>query len=442
MQPVEMEAEHLQTRRDVYNFMEAEDATSVSNNRVQSEHMLYALEDAIGMARSIASVVESSETIPIDTSLGRRLSKTVSAQIDIPAYDQSAMDGYALAGHVSNGTYTLRKGEATHSSPLQSGQAQIVSIGSKVPVGADRVILERHAQATNGEIVATKDVGQGASIRLQGEDTRSGEQLFVKGTRLDVRKLSVLASQKLQCVDVIVQPRIAFFSTVPRQIRLREDVDASLDFDTNRMFIRASVEHAGAVFVDGGRCHDTPGDIAGVISFLSEKSDMIVFCGGTSPAQRELTSNGLLKAGVELVDMNIAMKPGKPVTIGRSRNTAILRLPDVPFASFVLWHCLGRSMLNEMLGLKADVLFGYQLASLNCLKRKPGKAEFTPVRRNAVAGLGNLEFFSGGGTSRIVPLAQADGLAYIDAARGDVQVGENVTFLPFGESDDYEVGYG
>jgi len=225
-------------------------------------------------------------------------------------------------------------------------------------------------------------------------------------------------------------PRVAVVSSGNELRQPGEALDAANVFDCNRPMLMALAVQAGAEVVDGGCYEDDVKELSRAISGLSDHNDFIVLSGGSSTGEGDLTSLALAHAGAAVSELKVAMKPGKPAVVGKFRETSILGVPGNPLAAFVSWFILGRSMMAAMFDLQLPILSGRALAVANELQRRPGKAEFVPARLVATTGEERWSFLNGG-SGRLSPLSRAEGLAYIEEARGCVLVSEYVTFVPF-----------
>lgn len=191
------------------------------------------------MAASLVRPVGRRETVSVANLLRRRLAETLTARYDLPPFDQSAMDGYALAGSVVGGEYCLSERHDTRAGQtpgnLLRGQAIQISTGARIPAGADRIVLKEHADLHSNSIVLTDGaIPAGANIRRRGEDVRRGDVLLSKGDRIDARKLALLTAQGFPMVNVISAPRVAVISA-GNELRQPGEILGIADvFDSNR----------------------------------------------------------------------------------------------------------------------------------------------------------------------------------------------------------------
>jgi molybdopterin molybdotransferase len=388
----------------------------------------------MSLATSFAGRIRRSENVSLANSIGRRISTTITAELDLPRFDSAAMDGYALSG--GRNVYPLRGGNGIRPgevpAELSMGQAARISTGSRMPKGADRVVLQEYAVRSDEFVSLTKgEVEVGANIRLRGEDVRRGDTLLTEGETLDERKMALLAAQGFASIGVLCAPRVAVISSGSELRRPGDRLGPANVFDCNGPMLMALAARAGADVTDGGCYPDDLDTLSQAVSTLSENHDLIVLSGGASCGEPDLTALALRKAGAVVEELKIAMKPGKPALVGSVGETAVLGLPGNPVAAYVSWFTLGRSMIAAMCGSREDILKGCDLEAINELQRKPGCSQFVPARRISRVQGEALEFLGRGGSASLLPLSRADGFAYIEAGRGNVLPTERVNFVPF-----------
>ncbi len=389
---------------------------------------------------SRVSSIERRDTVPLAESLGRRLASSVAARMDLPPFDQSAMDGYALAGSSQADVYALFASKGTRagggSMQLETGQAARIATGARMPPGADRVVLHEHAREHGDSLILTDGpILAGANVRRRGEDVHQGDIVLPRGEKIDPRKIAMLAAQGCASVDVISSPRIAVLSSGSELRQPGEPLGDSNVYDCNRPMLIALARRAGAHVSDGGCYADDMQTLSREITHSSGHSDLVLISGGSSVGDADLTSAALRHAGAQVEELKIALKPGKPALIATLGQTTILGLPGNPVAAFASWFTLGRSVLARMFGLRNGLLQGRELTVINELHRRPSRAELVPARQvRTVLGI-QLEFIGPAGSARLSPLSSADGFALVESNRGVIAAGEIVTFLPFEDGE-------
>ncbi|MEH2478116.1 molybdopterin molybdotransferase [Nitrobacteraceae bacterium AZCC 2146] len=416
------------------NTASALDCDDGSKGDAKRPRPLLSLNDAIDIASSFSRAVERTEVIPLAEVNGRELSCDVAAHHDLPLFDQSAMDGYALSGDAE--TYELSPLAGTRAGDrpgfVYPGQAMKIATGGFMPAGADRVALQEHTVQRNGKLIVKGPLERGSNIRLRGEDVQKDDSILPKGSRLDPQKIALLAAQGVGRVEVRGRPRVAVISSGDELRQPGDVLRAGNIYDSNRPMLLALAEKAGAAVTDAGCVADDVQAVANAIARLSQSNDFVLLSGGSSHGDADMTRAALLCAGAAAEELKIAIKPGKPAVVGRLGGASVLGVPGNPFAAFVSWLTLGRSMLGIMLGIPSELLSrARKLPVSNTLQRRPGRTEFVPARIVWDESEERLEFLGRGGSARLLPLSRADGLAWVEADRGSVQAGERVRFIPF-----------
>jgi molybdopterin molybdotransferase len=397
---------------------------------------LVSLEEARSRAAAWVVTVKEHEEVILDQGVGRILAQPVTADLPLPPFDQSAMDGYALAagdglpaGSVLTVIGRVAAGDGARALPPRS-TVRILT-GAMVPQDADAVVMQENVTRADGRIVLSRMVRPGDNIRRRGEDVRAGEALLAAGVRIDARHVALLAAQGRNTVCVRRRIRVAVLSTGNELRSPGAPLTETSLFDSNRPMVLALARQAGVTVVDGGIVPDDPRLIAEAIRDLATRCDLIVSTGGVSVGDEDHCLAALVKAGGMGECLKIALKPGKPAAIGRIGHTAYLGLPGNPVAALVSWLLLGGAVLAALNDRPGRPLAGIRLPLVHTFERRPGRTEFAPARLVQTNGGLAAEILGRGGSARLKPLAAADGLVCIDALHAPVREGEPVMFHPF-----------
>ncbi|MBM6583021.1 molybdopterin molybdotransferase MoeA [Microvirga sp. BT689] len=397
---------------------------------------LISIEQACARAAAYASVIKEHEEVSLGEALGRTLAMPVTSVLPLPPFDQSAMDGYALtAGEgLASGTALAvagRMAAGDEALPLPHGRALRILTGARIPDGADAVVMQEHVAWNGGGIVLTRMVRPGDNIRRCGEDVQAGEVLLQPGDRIDARHVALLAAQGFERTCVRRKVRIGVISTGTELRTQGERLTEASFFDSNRPMILALARQSGADVVDGGLVRDDPHLIAGALSELSHRCDLIVTTGGVSVGDEDHSMVALVGARGRGQTLKVALKPGKPAVVGSIESTAYLGLPGNPVAALVSWLLLGGAVLAALDGRRARPLSGMRLPLMHAFNRRPGRTEFAPARIVQVNGGSAVEILGRGGSARLKPLVAADGLVSIELLHAPVADGDEVMFHPF-----------
>ncbi len=356
-------------------------------------HRLIPLSDAeatvVATARAVAAGATGTERVPLREAADRVLAEDVLADRDQPAFDRSAMDGYAvLSDDLSGDAATLSiigevaAGTAWGGPPLRSGQTLAIMTGAPVPAGADAVqMVERcrladGAEGAPGDLVTIEGpVPAGQHIAPQGEDVRTGDVVIAAGTRLTGLRIGVLASVGCAEVPVVRRPRVAIIATGDELVEVDERPLPHQIRETNRHTLEAMVEATGAEPVEVGHARD---DVAALDAAIDRglEADVLVLSGGVSAGRYDLVADGLRARGVEVLFHKIAVKPGKPVLFGRRGETLVFGLPGNPVSAFVTAHLLLVPALRTLLGERHVVPWRWSAPLTAPLRRTGNRPTF------------------------------------------------------------------
>lgn len=397
---------------------------------------LLAISTACARAAACVTAVTAAETVPLREAAGRILAVSIDAAFAMPHFDQSAMDGYALAAaSVGEGQNNLAisqrilAGEA--GSPLVPGTAARIFTGAPLPEGADAVVMQEQAAACDARVTLNGPVKAGAHVRKRGEDISVGEALLAPGIRLTPRHVALLAAQGLAEVAVMRRPVVAVISTGSELRQPGEALGRGALYDSNRPMLMALAAEAGFSVVDGGCLPDNAGLLAERLAELAGEVNLIVSSAGASVGDEDNSLKAAEAAGFTCEALRIAMKPGKPAVVGRSGATAYLGLPGNPLSAFISWNILGGAMAAAMAGRERPLPQGLSVPAANRFGHKPGRTEFVPARLVTREGITAAELLGHGVSGHLKPLASAEGLVEIAAASGAVSPGDAVRFHPF-----------
>ncbi len=281
---------------------------------------------------------------------------SVLAQVDVPPFANSSMDGFALrtadapaelplAGEVAAG--------ATAPMPLQSGSAVPIMTGAPLPPGADAVVPLEEAEMVGEDRVRLPMTEVGANVRARGHDTQQGDQVELAADPLSPATIAVLASLGIGEVTVRRRPLVAIFSTGNELVAPGESLGAGQIHDANTVSLAAAVLEAGAEPVVLPRVRDEPAAIDAALREGSASADLLVVSGGVSVGRHDHVRAGIERLG-ELAFWRIAVQPGKPLAFGSIADRPVIGLPGNPVSALVTFELFVRVLLRGMLGLTGD----------------------------------------------------------------------------------------
>jgi len=348
---------------------------------------LLPVEEARAQILALAAPLPA-EWVSLDDALGRTLADDVTAQRTLPPWDNSAMDGYAVRSADLAGPPPVRLvvaetvyAGATPKREVQPGTCARIMTGAPLPAGADAVVIrERTRPVPDGgadQVDILEAVEPGHFVRPRGEDAREGQVLLLRGTPLGIPELGLLWAQGRLSAPVPRSPRVAILSTGDELCRADEQPQGRI-VDTNAPSLALAVRRAGGLPTLLGIAHDTRDSVAAALARL-DGFDVVLTSAGVSVGERDYVKEVLAALGVELHFWRVALKPGKPLVVGRRGKTLFFGLPGNPTSSLVTFELFVRPALRRLLG-HTDVEPVRVTGRLDGrLSKPPGLAHFVRV---------------------------------------------------------------
>lgn len=344
--------------------------------------------------RIIGEVVEpvrGVEQVPIRSALDRVLVEDIISPIDVPAHDNSAMDGYAFAssallsaaGHVElevAGATAFAGGGA--SSQPGAGQAVRIMTGAVMPAGCDTVVPQEFVEASaDGSRIrfAADTVRAGDNRRLRGEDLARNQAALPAGRIIQPADLGLLASLGFAEVRVRRRLRVAFFSTGDELRSIGEPLDAGCVYDSNRYTLHGMLRRLNVELIDMGVVRDDPAALEAAFRSACENADAVITSGGVSVGEADYTKQIMASLG-DVTFWKIAMRPGRPMAFGRiasgGRDALLFGLPGNPVAVMVTFYHFVRAALHRQMGASVPPLPLMRVRSAQSIRKKPGRTEY------------------------------------------------------------------
>lgn len=274
----------------------------------------------------------------------------------------------------------------------------------------------------------------GDNIRRAGEDLAVGAELLSAGRRIGPRAASLLACAGYGEVAVRRRIRVAFFSTGSELRAPGTRLESGQIWNSNRYLLQGSLDLPWVDAIDLGYIPDTPGQLREALEQASHDADLVVSTGGVSVGDEDHMPAMLRAVGGTIHVRKVAIKPGKPLIIGRIGAALYLGLPGNPVSAFVTWHVIGMRIAERLAGLTEGTPCRISVRAGFDRTGKPGRCEFLPARLGGYDGLGTrtVEVAASEVSHRVALLAQADGLLVIPSDTDRIQCGDMLEFLPFG----------
>ena len=399
--------------------------------------------------------VQAVESLAIRSALGRVLARDLVSGIDVPSHDNSAMDGYALRStDLLAAADTLIKvvGTAYAGTPFGGtvpiGQGVRIMTGAVMPDGLDTVVPQEFTRTeADGRIrIPQGSVKPGDNRRLRGEDLARGEAALKAGRILSPADLGLLASLGQAEVAVYRRLRVAFFSTGDELRSIGEPLEAGCVYDSNRYTIWGMLTRLGLELLDLGVVRDEPAALRAAFTQAAACADAVITSGGVSVGEADHTKQIMAELG-EVLFWKIAMRPGRPMAIGRigSANSTstpgvgepghqaiLFGLPGNPVAVMVTFYAFVRDALLAMSGATPQPLAPLRAVSQEALRKKPGRTEYQRgIVSQAEDGRWQVRITGSQGSGILRSMSQANGMVVLHHDQSDVAAGDLVDVIAF-----------
>ena len=376
------------------------------------------------------------ETITIQTALTRVLAETITSQINVPGFDNSAMDGYALRlADCQQQVITDGKIEMRISQRITAGDAPErllentcarIFTGAAVPENADMVVMQEQCEvAENGQVIfpiELVDAKLQQNIRPAGQDIAVGQTLFQPGRILRAEDLGVLASMGFGQVTVYKKLKVAVISSGDELVEPGSVLTPGKIYNTNSFTLIGLLQRMGMEVVGPFFAADTLSDTQAVLTQASAQADVIITSGGVSVGEEDHIKAAIIRGG-ELEMWRLAIKPGKPFALGQFNKTPVMGLPGNPAAVVVTFYQLARNFLWAIQGADAQPLMVLKGKAAFATKKSIARTEFLRARFND----GNIEIFNNQSSGVLSSSSWSDGFACVPAGE-IITEGDNIAF--------------
>lgn len=403
-----------------------------------------AVNDAQQLIRARITPVEATERLPLLAALDRVLAEDIISPINVPAYDNSAMDGYALRGAdlpADGAGVTFRNiGVAYAGHPFtqapQAGECVRIMTGAAIPPGCDSVLPQELAAAIDGDAVtiAPNAIRAGANLRRAGEDLKAGGIAIAQGKLLRPADLGLIASLGIGQVTVRRKLRVAFFSTGDELRSLGETLEDGCVYDSNRYTLFGMLQRLGCEVIDMGVVRDDPQALEAALRQAAASADAIITSGGVSEGAADHTRDIMALLG-DVAFWKLAMRPGRPLAFGKvqaAQDSAwLFGLPGNPVAVMVSFYLFARPALLRMMG--TDSTLQTMLArATQAIRKRPGRTEY---QRGIVSrgedGAPQVRLTGAQGSGILSSMTEANCIVVLSHDQASVAAGQMVEVLLF-----------
>ena len=390
----------------------------------------------------LVSPVQDQESVDIFSALGRVTAQDVISPIHVPPHNNSAMDGFAFAGEQLSDTQSLSlkvvgtalAGKAWEGT-VKAGECVKIMTGAIMPSGLNTVVPQELCQIKTNDLIESPAglLKAGDNRRLCGEDIMQGQPALLKGALITPAAAGLLASLGVPHVSVVRRLRVAYFSTGDEILSLGEAPREGAVYDSNRYTVHGMLQALGCEMIDMGVVKDDPELLEQAFNKAAEQADAIITSGGVSVGEADFTKAMMKKLG-DVVFWKIAMRPGRPMAVGRiqksQRSAVLFGLPGNPVAVMVTFLAFVKPALLKMMGSTATPLPMLRAKTQEVLRKKPGRTEYQRgiVSRNAQ---GELQVITTGnqGSGVLSSMVKANGLIVLSHQQGTAQLGDWVDVL-------------
>ena len=368
------------------------------------------------------------EIIPIETSVGRIIAKEILAVYNLPSFDNSAMDGYAVKATMEGLTLPVRGTIfAGDRDDITLDETAIVKImtGAPVPQGCNAIVpIEEVTIEANADVVLPANIKEHQHVRFSGEDISVGDTLIKAGEKLVGYHTALLASQGISHISVYRKPRVAVFATGEELKMHFETVQSHQIYNSNTPTFLARAKEFGAEVSFIGSAKDNLEDIQSHIEACLD-ADLIVTSGGVSVGDADFTREAFDAFDMQRLFEKINIKPGKPTTLGKIGKTWVLNLPGNPLAALLNFEIFGSKLLLKLSGNRREHLGLIYTKMAEAIKIKPGRVTvlpgywdgegFTPTPKRS--------------PGMISPLIESNAMVILDQTVSTIEMGQEIRIL-------------
>jgi molybdopterin molybdotransferase len=388
--------------------------------------------------------VHGRETVTLREAAGRVLAENIIAPLDVPPFDNSAVDGYAVrAGDLDRDAgkrlAIVDRAAAGHAATqaLKADEAIRIFTGAPMPAGADTVFMQEDCRVEGSSVIVPPGLKLGANRRLAGEDMRAGAVALPAGRRLAVQHVALAAALGLTALAVHRRVRVALFSTGDEIVEPGVRLPRAALYDSNRYLLSGLLARFGAEVTDLGILTDDPKELARALAAAAADHDLVLTSGGVSTGEEDHVRGAIERIG-RIVFWRVAIKPGRPVAMGviagakQGDGAAFVGLPGNPVAVFVTFVRVVRPLLLRLSGALPEPLVAMPARATFSYKKRKGRREYVRVAlRAAPDGVIEAVKHEQDGAGVLTSLTQTDGLAELLEEVTTVEPGSMVGFLSY-----------
>lgn len=400
---------------------------------------LMPVDEALALIKARTPAVAEAEDVALIDADGRVLAQDLIAPLDLPVFDNSAVDGYAvrfadLRGDAETALPVVGRiiAGGAPEGPLGASTAARIFTGAAMPDGADTVFMQEDVRVLDdGRVLLPKGLKRGANRRPRGEDIARGDLAISAGRRLTPQDIALAAALGLTHLSVRRRLRAAVFSTGDEIVSPGAPLGAAQLYDSNRFALQALLKRLGCAVSDLGVLPDNREAVRAALSRAAKDHDLVLTSGGVSLGEEDHVKAAVEEAGA-LAFWRLAIKPGRPVAMGVVAGAPFIGLPGNPVAVFVTFAYVARPLILALSGAAEEPRPMLPVRAGFSYKKKAGRREYVRVRIVAGAdGAAIAEKYEVEGAGVITSLTRTHGLVELDEATTSVAPGDMVRFIDY-----------
>ena len=411
--------------------------------RLKGFQKLTLADEALQTWLNVLRVKRCSEvTVPLNEALNRVLAEDIVAKEDLPRFDKSAVDGYALRAEETTGASQFKPVifQITEVEEVTSKQARQIWTGNPIPKGANAVVMIENTKRSDGKLEVWVQLATGGNVSKKGEDVKKGENIVKAGTRLKPYHLALLSALGNSEAKVVKKPRIAILATGNELAEAGSKPSENQIFESNRIMLSAMCHELGAEPVDLGIAKDDLAEIAEKLKIGLLKCDAIITSGGTSVGGLDLVPEAVNNSGKPGVIVHgMALRPAMPTALAVLDGKPVMILSGNPVAAIIGFEVFARPLICKMIGMNRE---GPRPTVNAVMTRKVatalGRKTFVRVRVTQKNGEYFAEPVSARGSGAISTMTRGNGFVIVPENREGVAESELVTVRLFGNVENGE----
>jgi molybdopterin molybdotransferase len=393
---------------------------------------------ATGLAK--AQPISETELVDLSAVTGRILAQPIKADAPLPRFDYSAMDGYAvdtsrLSADIPNWlkiTGSIAASRTIGNPVLRNGGAFRILTGAPIPAGADAVVAQEDVRREGDRIILSRVPRPGANIRRRGEDVREGDSLIEAGTTMGPLQAGVAAACGYPGVRVFRRLRVTMFTTGSELRQPGENIQPGEIYDANRFILRSLLARPWIEIVDLGSCVDQPSKLRAIFQTAAARADMIVSAGGVSVGDEDHVVDAFQRCGGKLWIRKVAIKPGKPLVLGKMADATYIGLPGNPGALFTTFKVIVDQILAVRAGSRPEGDSECAAIANFDWKGRPGRTTYLPAILSGVEnGLPLIDLLPDTNSGKLHQLSRAGGFVAIAPEVKSIERGAKIRWRPF-----------